>query len=138
SSYVWRADYATTKATGHDFGGNVGKRREPKEANAAASLQTTSLDYAKFMIAVMNGTGLKKTTSAAMLGQQMKVDEGCSNYVNQAPTGKLSTNIFWGFGVGLQQTADGTAFWHWGDNGDVHCYMLAYPKSKLGLAVFTN
>lgn len=138
SSYVWRADYQTTKATGHDFGGNAGKRREPKDANAAASLQTTSLDYAKFMIAVMNGAGLKKSTSTAMLSPQMKVDEGCSNCVNRPPTGKLSTNIFWGFGVGLQQTSDGTAFWHWGDNGDVHCYMLAYPKSKIGVAIFTN
>lgn len=138
SSYVWRADYQNTKVTGHDFGGLAGKRREPKDANAAASLHTTSLDYAKFMIAVMNGTGLKKTTSAAMLGQQIKVDEGCSNCVNRPPTGKLSTTISWGFGVGLQQTSDGTAFWHWGDNGDVHCYMLAYPQAKLGVAIFTN
>lgn len=138
SSYVWRKDYETRKATGHDFSGSAGKRREPKDANAAASLQTTSLDYAKFMIAVMNGMGLKNSTHNAMVSPQMKVDEGCSNCVNRPPTGKLSTNIFWGLGVGLEQTSDGTAFWHWGDNGDVHCYMLAYPKSKLGIAIFTN
>src|SRR6185312_8964138 len=138
SSYVWRADYKDTKATGHDFGGLAGQVRQPKDANAAATLQATSSDYAKFMIAVMNGTGLKKSTAAAMVSEQMKVDEGCSNCVNRQPTGKLSANIFWGFGVGLQRTSDGTAFWHWGDNGDVHCYMLAYPKSKLGVVIFTN
>lgn len=138
SSYIWRADYASRKATGHDFGGIVGQRREPKEANVAGTLQTTSLDYAKFMIAVMNGTGLTKATSTAMLTPQIKVDEGCSNCVNQPPTGILSKQIFWGFGVGLQQTADGLSFWHWGDNGDVHCYMIGYPKYKLGLAIFTN
>jgi len=138
SSYVWRADYKTLKATGHDFGGVVGTRREPKDANAAATLQTTSLDYAKFMIAVMNGTGLKKSTSSAMVSEQIKVDQDCSNCVNRKPSGKLSENIFWGLGVGLEKTSDGTAFWHWGDNGDVHCYMIAYPKEKVGLAVFTN
>lgn len=138
SSYLWLPDYETRKATGHDFGGNAGERRTPKEANAAATLQTTSLDYAKFMIALMKGDGLKPSTSVAMLSPQIKVDEGCSNCVNRPRTGKLSPFISWGFGVGLQQTADGLSFWHWGDNGDVHCYMLAYPKSKLGVVIFTN
>ena len=73
-----------------------------------------------------------------MLDQQMKVDENCSNCVNRAPSGKLSPFISWGFGVGLQQTDDGVSFWHWGDNGDVHCYMIGYPKEKFGLVVFTN
>lgn len=138
SSYIWRPDYESLKATGHDFSGAAGQKRKPQEANAASTLQTTALDYAKFMIAVMNGSGLKKPTSAAMLSQQIKVDEGCSNCVNKPPTGKMSPFISWGLGVGLQQTDDGLSFWHWGDNGDVHCYMIAYPKAKLGLVIFTN
>jgi CubicO group peptidase (beta-lactamase class C family) len=138
SSYVWLPGYEAHKATGHDFAGAAGQRRKPQTANAASTLQTTTLDYAKFMIAVMNGAALKKPTSAAMLSQQIKVDEACSNCVSRAPSGKLSQFISWGLGVGLQQTNDGAAFWHWGDNGDVHCYMIGYPKEKLGLVVFTN
>ena len=138
SSYVWLPSYETLKATGHDAGGNASERRKPTEANAAASLQTTSLDYAKFVIAVMNGTGLKEATSRAMLSPQIQVDEGCSNCVSTPPTGKLSPLLAWGFGVGLQQTKDGLSFWHWGDNGDVHCYVVGYPKQRSGMVVFTN
>jgi CubicO group peptidase (beta-lactamase class C family) len=138
SSYVWQPSYETQKATGHDADGNPGERRKPTEANAAASLHTTALDYAKFIIALMNGTGLSEGTSKAMLSPQVQTDEGCSNCIASQPTGKVSPYISWGLGVGLQQTKDGLAFWHWGDNGDIHCYMVGYPKQRLGIIVFTN
>lgn len=138
SSFVWLPKYETLKAAGHDGGGNPSKRRQPTEANAAASLQTTALDYARFVIAAMKGTGLKEATSKAMLSPQIQVDEGCSNCVSRPPTGRLSPLLAWGYGVGLQQTKDGLSFWHWGDNGDVHCYVVGYPQQRLGMVVFTN
>ena len=138
SSYVWLPKYETLKATGHDPGGTALSRRKPTEANSAASLQTTSVDYAKFMIAVMSGSGLKTATAQAMISSQIQVDEACSNCVSRPPSGKLSPVLAWGFGVGLQQTKDGNSYWHWGDNGDVHCYMLGYPKQRQGIVVFTN
>ena len=138
SSYVWQTAYEARKAFGHDRFGNVTDQRKPMEANAAASLNTTPQDYAKFVIAVMQGTGLKKETARLMLTPQIKVNEGCQNCVNNKP-GPLSTNISWGLGWGLQQTKDGESFWHWGDsNNDVQCYIVAYPKQKLGLVVFTD
>jgi len=138
SSYVWQERYDSLKATGHDAAGDPTEKRKPAEANAAASLQTTARDYARFMIAIMSGTGLKEATIKEMLRPQIKVDEGCENCVATPPTGKLSPIISWGLGVGLQQMGEGLSFWHWGDNGDVHCFMLGYPKPKLGIAVFTN
>ena len=138
SSYVWQPAYQTRKAAGHDAGGNPTGMRKPDAANAAASLQTTSLDYAKFMIAVMKGIGLKQPTSKAMLSPQIQVDEGCRNCIVTPPTGKFSPYVSWGLGVGIQQTKDGLSFWHWGDNTDVQCYMLGYPQRELGIVVFTN
>ena len=138
SSYVWQPAYETLKATGHIGANNPLERRKPTEANAAASLQTTSADYAKFVIAVMNGTGLKSATKKAMLTSQIQVDEACRTCTTTPPSGKLSSAVSWGFGVGLQQTKDGLSFWHWGDNGDVHCYVLGYPEQKSGLVVLTN
>ncbi|MGA9995685.1 MAG: serine hydrolase [Pyrinomonadaceae bacterium] len=138
SSYVWQTAYASRKAFGHDRFGEVTEQRKPLEANAAASLNTTPQDYAKFVIAVMQGAGLKKETARLMLTPQVKVNEGCQNCVNNKP-GPLLTDISWGLGWGLQQTKDGESFWHWGDsNNDVQCYIVAYPKQKLGLMVFTD
>ena len=71
SSYVFSARYEQLKAYRHDDFGKVSGRTEKiagglaaikGETNAAASLNTNAADYAKFIIAVLNGTGLKQST----------------------------------------------------------------------------
>jgi CubicO group peptidase (beta-lactamase class C family) len=138
SSYVWMQSFDQRKATGHNPAGAATERRKPGEANAASSLQTTVGDYSRFLIAIMNGTGLKKETAREMLHAQVAVDEGGSNAIDRA-TGKLSPFISWGLGWGLEQTAEGQTFWHWGSNNDdVKCFTVSYEKEKAGLVVFTN
>ena len=139
SSYVWMDKYETLKATGHDSSGTARPRRKNSVANAAGSLHTTTSDYAKFVIAVMKGKGLRKETLNQMLGQQTRVDEGCSNCIANEPTGKFSNSIFWGLGWGLQRTEQGDSFWHWGDNNnDTHAFVIASEKQKSGLVIFTD
>lgn len=138
SSYVWLDSFDRRKATGHNPAGAATARRRPVEANAASSLQTTVGDYSRFLIAVMNGTGLKKASAKEMLRAQVSVDEGGSNAIERG-TGRLSKEIAWGLGWGLEQTADGKTFWHWGSNNDdVRCFTVSYEKEKAGLVVFTN
>jgi CubicO group peptidase (beta-lactamase class C family) len=139
SSYVWQERYESRKAYGHDPFGAITGRRKPAEANAAASLHTTAADYARFVIAVMNGTGLKKETARRMLTPQVKVQEGCQDCISKPSTGPLSESVSWGLGWGLQQTSDGESFWHWGDsNNDAQAYVVAYPKQKFALLVFAD
>jgi CubicO group peptidase (beta-lactamase class C family) len=136
SSYVWRQDYDTRTAIGHGKDGKPQDKWKPKEANPASSLQTTALDYARFMTALLSGKGLKPNTLNQMQTPQIAVQQNCtSNCFGVSP---LSTTVFWGLGVGLEKTSDGTAFWHWGDNGSFKAYMVGYPKRRSGLVMFTN
>lgn len=138
SSMVWQDRYAALKATAHGPSGNPTSQRRPTEANAAASLQTTATDYARFVVAVLKGTELRAATAAEMLRPQVWVDESCTNCTRNSP-GQLSQAIAWGLGWGLQRTAQGDWFWHWGDNnGDVHCYVTASRATRSGVVVFTN
>lgn len=137
SSYVWRADYDRRAATGHDGGGQVQEKSKPKEANAAASLHTTAGDYALFVEALFNGKGLKHATLEQMEQPQIAVNPECTNCTDRVPN-SLSNSVFWGLGVGIQETRQGKALWHWGDNGVFKCFILAYPRQKLGLVMFTN
>ncbi len=138
SSYTWQDRFEGHKATGHDAGGTPLPPRRPAEAVSAASLHTTALDYARFVIAVLDGAGLQKKMAAEMLRPQIFVDQTCSNCIGKQP-GPLSREIAWGLGWGLQETEDGPSFWHWGDNGSgFHCYVLGYPRQRLGVVVFTN
>ena len=129
SSYVWEDRYDRRKATGHDAAGTPRPLRRPAEAFAAASLHTTAGDYARFLAAALDGSGLQARTAAEMIRPQVHVDEGCQNCISTKPTGRLSRELGWGLGWGLEETEDGISLWHWGDNGGsgFHCFVAGYP-----------
>ncbi len=133
SSYTWRPDFDTSAAAPHDGFRKALPKNKPTNANAAASLHTTAPDYVAFVTAVLNGKNLEKQTLMAMFTPQAQVPETRTN-----ATAPLSKSVAWGLGVGLQETPNGQAFWHWGDNYSFRCYVLAYPKEKMGVVYFTN
>ena len=137
SSYVWRPDFDPRTATPHDAAGLPGDTFKPKEANAASSLHTTAGDYALFVEALLNGTGLKPETLREMEKPQIAVNPECTNCTERIPK-ELSKNVFWGLGMGIQETAQGESLWHWGDNGQFKCYVVAYPKQKIGVVLFSD
>jgi CubicO group peptidase (beta-lactamase class C family) len=137
SDLVWRNDYESLKTFTHDWVGGVSGRGKPDKANAAASLQTTANDYAKFVIAMLKGTGLKPATARLMLTPQANVTLAGAFSLNAADA-KRSPTVSWGLGWGLEKIQDGMAFWHWGDNGDTKAFVLAAPKQKTGLVMFAN
>ncbi len=96
SSLVWRESYEDQAAVGHDmFSGTSGRHRKRRQAHAAATLYTTARDYALFVAAVLNGTGLEAETVSEMLAPQIQVREG----------------VFWSLGFGLEDNTAGRAFW---------------------------
>jgi len=125
SSFEWEDRYQQTGIYRHDWLGHKSFRFEGKGVNAAASLHTTAEDYAKFIIALLNGTGLKKKTWQQMFTPQIIVND-------------KNPDVAWGLGVGLETTPDGKTFWHWGDQGDSKCYMTAYIDRKDAIVYFTN
>jgi CubicO group peptidase (beta-lactamase class C family) len=137
SNMVWRDDYESLKTFTHDWVGGVSGRGKPDKANAAASLQTTANDYAKFVIAMLNGAGLKPATARLMLTPQASVTLAGAFSLN-APEAKRSPTVSWGLGWGLEKTQNGMAFWHWGDNGDTKAFVLADSTQRIGLVMFAN
>lgn len=138
SSFAWQPAFDALTAVGHNSAGAATPKGKPAEGNAAGGLHTTAVDYAKFVIAIMNGTGLKQATADEMLTMQIKLNPDCVNCLSQKPA-RLSDSLSWGLGWGLQHTENGDAFWHWGDNNGVfRCFVLGFKKQKMGVVVFTN
>jgi CubicO group peptidase (beta-lactamase class C family) len=134
SSYIWRNRFDSLKAYRHDLLGKLSGRNQPDDGredtlhdngNAAASLCTNANDYAKFIIAVLNGTGLKKETWEQMLTPQIRVDQ-------------KYPQIAWGLGIGLETMSEGKYFWHWGDNGDSKAYITAFLPDKNAVVYFAD
>ncbi len=134
SSYIWRSRYDSLIACRHDQLGRLAGRNQPPDAkedtarddgNAAASLQTTAGDYAKFLIALMNGAALKKATWEQMLTPQIRVDSAYPP-------------VAWGLGIGLETMPEGEYCWHWGDNGDAKAYVTAFLPARNAVVFFAD
>jgi len=137
SSYIWQPAYTTTQAYGHDAEGIAIERTTPFFPNAAFTLHTTALDYAKFVVAILQDVGLKASTIQEMLTPQIHVEDKCVDCTLK-PLGKRSDSIAWGLGWGLQRSAVGRSFWHWGDNYGYKCYMEGFKDKKSGTVILTN
>ena len=128
SSYAWESSDDERAATGHD---RLGQASPPlgtptPKAQAAASLHTTPEEYARF-VCMMLTPGI----SSSLLTRKWR-DEMLRPQVH------LSKTLAWGLGWGLQQTEDGHAFWHWGDNPGFKSLTLTYLEAQTGLVIMAN
>lgn len=137
SSFIWRSMHEERKATGHDEIGQPNVRREPPAAEAASSLQTTATDYARFVAALMRRETLTTRTYEDMWSPQVTLDATCMICIGQEMR-HPSASLAWGLGWGLETAAADTTIWHWGDNQDMHAFVLAVPARQQALVVLTN
>jgi CubicO group peptidase (beta-lactamase class C family)/Flp pilus assembly protein TadD len=107
-------------------------------ARAADSLLTTPEDYARFVLAIINGTGLKPETAERMLTPQIRAPQWM--FTPQIPAAKREapSSIYWGLGWGLEERDAGRYFWHTGDNEAWRCFVIASREKQEGLVYFTN
>jgi len=91
-------------------------------ANAAGSLRATVGDMATFLIELSNSRYL-----SAEMAMQL-----------QTPQMKLSRDLSWGLGPGIQHSQQGDALWQWGQHFDFQSVMIIYPEHGLGVMVLTN
>ncbi len=134
STFIWVDD--NRKATGHNPDGYpILSRMEPP--NAAFTLHSSALDYARFVIALLKGTGLKSETIDEMFRFQVSVQEGSTTSIDEC-SGRLSDSVSWGLGWGLQRTKIGDSFWHWGDNQGVKSFILGFRSCNTAMIMFTN
>jgi CubicO group peptidase (beta-lactamase class C family) len=129
SSYVW-SDAYEVEAEGHDGEGRSLGRPKYNEANAAASLYSTSTDYARFIVEILKPSGkdlfrLSEETIEEMLKPQVSV----------------YFSISWGLGWGIEHSSYGDSFWQWGQGGrenSFQAFAVGFKKERLGAIVMTN
>src|SRR6185436_6422180 len=131
SSLVWEEGFAGTAGVAPS--GAVEPQPKSHEANAAASLITTGEDYGRFLVAILEGTGLKPETREAMLTPAIQVSTRYSD-----PASPPHSLLAWGLGWGLQGPGGRDAFWHWGDNGAWRAYVFVRQDGSAGLVYFAN
>jgi CubicO group peptidase (beta-lactamase class C family) len=140
TSMVWQDRFEDDYANGYDEYGRFLGPQKRTSADAAGSMKTTVGDFARFMVAVMQGKKLKKETLAQMLGPQIQI---LSKY--EFPTLLTATTednkairLSYGLGWGLYWTPYGEAFFKEGHDEGWRNYTVCFEKQKTSIVIMTN
>ena len=111
-----------------------------KSADAAGSMQTTLSDFTKFMQAIAEGKGLRRTTRGLMLSPQIQISSK-----HQFPTLEASTTdsntairLRYGLGWGLYSSPYGKAFFKEGHDEGFRNYAVVFDQPRDGIVIMTN
>ena len=127
TTFSWSDRESTLLAKGHDRQGRELPQTTWATANAASSLHTTVVDYARFVermfadLAPGSGT---PTVGRVMLQSRVQVD--------------ATLGLWWGLGWGLARANDEMFFLHWGSNPGYKSLVLASLDQQRAVVILTN
>lgn len=130
SRLAWDPALEGNTVTGINAQGQTEPLPRPTEANAAGSLLTTAEDYGRFLVAVLEGRGLKPETRAAWFKPQAQVQSKWGD-----PKSPRQPGVFWGLGWGLEGE---DTFWHWGHEDAWRAFVVVRRDGKAGFVYFAN
>ncbi len=137
---VWEDRFESNSANGYDeYGRSLGPERRPT-ADAAGSMQTTPRDFAQFLLAVMNGKGLKPKTRDLMLSPQIQIlaKHEFPTMQNLVTDENKAIRLSYGLGWGLYWTPYGKAFFKEGHDAGWRNYAVCFDQPKTGLLIMTD
>jgi len=140
TSMVSEERFGDDYANGYDEWQRSLGHPQRNSADAAGSMQTTLSDFTRFMQAIMEGKGLRKTTRELMLSPQIAISSK-----HQFPTLEVSTgeenkaiHLSYGLGWGLYWSPYGKAFFKEGHDEGFRNYTAVFDKPKAGILIMTN
>ena len=140
TSMIWQPQFEGDYANGYDeYGRSMGPERR-KTADAAGSMQTTPRDFARFMLAVMNGQGVRKQTRQLMLSPQVQIfsKHQFPTMATETTDENKSIRLSYGLGWGLYWTRYGKAFFKEGHDEGWRNYTVCFDEPKSGMLIMTN
>ncbi len=140
TSMLWRDDFATDLAQGHDESGKMLGHNARRSVRAAGSADSTIQDMALFLQAT-----LKHKTSPRKFWKEMLTPQIRIRSAHQFPSLDETTStrddrvqLSYGLGFGLLKTPHGRAFFKGGHDDGWENYMIGFDRSGTGMVIMTN
>jgi CubicO group peptidase (beta-lactamase class C family) len=138
TSFLWENRFDTDFAVDLDAGLGSLIRRSKTHAVSAGSLLTNASDYAKFMLAALDGRELKPKTAAVWRTPRLQVG-GRALHDRAKPDTALNEDIqlSWTPGWGWFRSPAGGALFHVGAEEGCENYVVIFPDRRTGIAIFS-
>ncbi len=138
SSFLWETRFDGDFAVDLDSELAPLIRRTRTNANCAGSLLTNASDYARFILAVLSGRGLKPETVALWTQPRIRVT-GKALHSREKPATSLNDDVqlSWTPGWGWFRSPAGEALFHVGMEEGCENYAVLFPEKKTGIVVLS-
>lgn len=131
SCYTWSEKCEKYKAKGHKKGIVNMKIYRDKKVGSGYSLKSEALDFAQFLIEMMEPKNLSQKWIDEMLKGHNHFDTDSNLFKETGQTG-------WGLGFAQKPTTNGLMHLHTGNNHDFQAYAMFVPDQKYGFVMFAN
>ena len=140
TSMTWRADFAANFAENYQLDGQPYPHRRWDEAGAAGSLDTSAVDFAAFVAAVVRGDGLSVNSKAELIRRQIEIDsERQFPTLTEARTARWKPiQLGYGLGWGVFETPFGHAFFKEGHDEGTANYVLCVQPKRACIVMLAN
>lgn len=137
TSFLWQARFEGNAALDFNAIPREFQEKIRREANAAGSLLTTAADYARFLLAAMNGEGLRRKTRADMLKSQIAISSRALFGDQASRSFPDARGLAWALGWGVSRGVHGNAFFHIGMEPGFENYAAYFADRKTGYVLLS-
>jgi len=140
TSYIWQNRFEGNYCYGHTSEGEVIPKDSADEAGAAGSMETTLLDYSKFMQEILRlyktGSPLTKDMFIPSIRIRSKMQFGPQAWEDTSAYDNIE--LSYGLGWGLLKSPHGFATFKEGHGEGFQHYTILFPEKELGLMLLSN
>lgn len=138
SGYLWRNDFAAQAASPHDVAGKPHMKKRPNATDIArygamGELHTSCVDYAKFLIEVLDPKPADHFRLTSRMHQEMLRPQ-----VNLKEGEKIDGADSWALGWAVQKRKTGDVILHSGGQDGFRSLTMGSVTRKSGFVMFTN
>jgi CubicO group peptidase (beta-lactamase class C family) len=140
TSYVWQERFENNYCHGHTSGQKVIDKDTEDEAGAAGSMETTPVDYSKFLTKIIELSSHNSDVTKLMFTPNIRIHS--KKQFGSGSLGKTNVNdsigLNYGLGWGILKSPYGEGYFKEGHAEGFQHYSILFPEKRIGILLMSN
>ncbi len=140
TSYVWQERFENKYCYGHTTEQNIIDKDTEDEAGAAGSMETTPVDYAKFLTKIIELSSHNAPVSKRMFAPNIQIKSkkqfGLGSLEKTNANDSIGLN--YGLGWGILKSPYGPGYFKEGHAEGFQHYSILFPEKRIGMLLMSN
>lgn len=140
TSYVWQQGFENNYCLGHTKNQETIEKDTEDEAGAAGSMETTPVDYSKFLEHILSLTSQGSSITEMMFSTniEIKSKKQFGPQALETTSNNKTVGLNYGLGWGLLNTPHGKGVFKEGHGEGFQHYSILFPEKHIGVLLISN